>query len=103
MRTERATNWTDQEVHRFSVRLAMFGRAGVQPERAEQVAERCVQRDRERECIHCCAECKHFCHDGTCAAARQGLISGADRFLTPVPDIFHHCRRFAWASPRQGD
>lgn len=91
--------WGDREIARFKFRAALFQRRGLDERYAEELADRCFERDYERDDRRMCIECSHFQRDGGCFAARQGWIRGADRRLTPIPDLLLRCECFDWARP----
>ena len=79
---------------RMALRAALFQRRGREPELAQALARRLVQRDIDHDDRRVCLECTHLQQDGGCFAARQGRIPGASRRLEPVQDILQRCDRF---------
>ncbi|MBA3622893.1 MAG: hypothetical protein H0W48_00185 [Methylibium sp.] len=97
--SERMPAWGDREFTRFFFRQALFTRRGLSAERAEQLADRLAQRDYDRDDRRLCLECAHLQRPGTCFAAKQGWIHGADKRLTPVTDILQRCGQFDFQKP----
>jgi hypothetical protein len=99
LRTSGAGDWNDREIQRFIKRAALFMRRGQTEERAEQLAERLVARDRDIDDRRVCIECAHLRHTGVCNAARRGLLPGVSASLVPVIDVLARCPRFEWQQP----
>lgn len=67
------------EIERFTSRVMLFMRRGLDGAQADELADRLVIRDREGDDRACCAECRH--------ARAQACPSGS-----PLPlAILHHC------------
>lgn len=92
--------WSDKEIHRFLAREGMFSRRGLSPSDSEQLAELCLQRDRDFDDRRMCIECKHLQQSGGCFAAAQGWIAKAPRNLTPLKTTFQRCASFDWSIPK---
>lgn len=90
----------EREIARFTFRLGLFLRRGVPAERAEHLCDRLARRDHERDDRRMCLECSHLQRSGGCFAAGQGWIHGAERRLTPVPDLLGRCEQFAFQTPK---
>lgn len=104
-----AGTWTERDIARFQARVPMFMRRGVTEARAEQIAERLVLRDRERDDRRMCIECAGLQRplrpmDGRptpcprCGPAARGLIKGP-RLVEPVIDLLQRCPHFSFAKP----
>lgn len=89
-----AGTWTDPEIRRFGLRVSLFMRRGLPESDAEELAERCLERDRETDWrdMHACAECQHFQRGHRCATFRHGALPLA---------VLHRCPGFGWQVPRQ--
>ena len=93
------TPWTDAEINRFTLRVGLFERRGLDTDHAEQIADRLAERDQERDDRRMCIECAQLQQDGGCFAARRGLMSNASRSLHPVKTILMRCEHFEWQKP----
>lgn len=89
-----AVAWSEPELKRFEARVGLFLRRGWDEPRAEQWADRLVQRDAEGDDRHLCIECSNLRRDGTCFGAAQGWVHGASRRLNPVTDVLARCEAF---------
>lgn len=92
--------WSEVEINRFLARQGMFNRRGLSPADSEQLAEKCLLRDRDMDDRRMCIECKNLQRGGGCFAAAQGWVAGAPRNLVPVKTILMRCERFEWAVPK---
>lgn len=79
--------WSQREMDRFVFRAALFRRRGEPEARAEAVAERLVQRDRDRDDRRLCLECQHLQPAYRC-----------DRGAS-IRDVFQRCDHFSWVTP----
>ena len=52
--------WNTGEIEQFNRRAALFVRRGANDAQAEAMADRLVQRDREKDDRHLCHECRHL-------------------------------------------
>ncbi len=88
-----ATNWTDAEIRRFQAREGLFRRRGLNEGEAEQLAEKCLERDRCMASfdMRACIECAHFQPGGKCARISAGAMPKT---------VFQRCNEFAWQVPR---
>lgn len=97
--------WDDRAIGRFAFRLAVLRRHGVDPRRAERIADQLAHRDALRDDRRMCFECVHLqrgtaSRAGACAAARRGdLAEPCDPYLTPVPDVLQRCSGFEFVKP----
>ena len=91
--------WSEVEINRFLARQGMFNRRGLSPDESEQLAEKCLLRDRDMDDRRMCIECKNLQQSGGCFAAAQGRMAGVPRYLTPVKTILMRCYRFEWQVP----
>ena len=91
-----AGTWTDVEIRRFQTRVVIFKRRGQSEREAEQLAERLLSRDRDRDDRRMCIECANLRRGGGCLAASRGRIPGADRRLAPVQTVLARCEQFEW-------
>lgn len=89
----------DRELTRMSYRIALFQRRGIDEGYAYQLADRLLERDRERDTRRYCLECKHLQRTGACFQAQQGKLPGASRQHHPVRDLLQRCEGFAWQTP----
>lgn len=89
----------DPALKRLEKRIALFVRRGYDEEQASETAELLLLRDADQDDRRMCIECAHLQRDGGCFAARQGWISGASRYLTPVQNMLQRCERFKWQQP----
>lgn len=98
--------WDDRTVARFQFRSALFRRRGIEPERAERLADDLAVRDQLRDDRRLCLECQNLQVDHPkfgrgCLAARMGWLGpGVDRRLTPVYDVLQRCHRFEFVTPK---
>lgn len=83
--------WTDAEINRFLARQGLFNRRGLSPAESENLAEKCLLRDRDFDDRRMCIECKNLQRGSVCAATRASAI--------PIT-IFQRCHRFEWQVPR---
>lgn len=91
---------------RRAFRVALFRRRGIEPKRAEELADRLAVRDADRDDRRICLECSGLQRGGTCFPSRSGRIHGlappgrAPKFpLIPVPDILQRCEAFSFLKP----
>ena len=91
-----ACGWDDAEIDAFLDRSARFAQMGRRD--AEHLAERLTLRDRQADDRQMCIECSELEPSGRCAAARRGVMPGADRRLEPVQHILLRCRGFVPAA-----
>jgi hypothetical protein len=89
----------DRELKRMAYRIALFQRRGIDEGYAYQLADRLLERDRERDDLRYCLECRHLQRNGGCFQAAQGLMRGFTRDFKPIPDLFQRCSGFAWQTP----
>lgn len=87
--------WSSAEVESFLLREGYLHRSGRAD--AEELAERLVLRDRQRDDRRLCLECAELRPDGFCQAAARGELPFAAIRVQPVPAILHRCSRFALA------
>jgi hypothetical protein len=85
------TPWTDVEINRFLLREGMFKRRGLSASESEQLAEKCLMRDRDLDDRRACIECKNL---------QRGFICKATGKWSMPMTIFHRCHFFAWQVPR---
>jgi hypothetical protein len=90
------TPWTDAEITRFTKRVALFGRRGIAPAKAEAMADHCALRDQEKDDRRFCVECEHLQQSGHCFAAKQGWLPTASYRMEPVKDVLTRCSQFIW-------
>jgi len=50
--------WNDQQIARFTFRVALFQRRGLDAAEAEKLGDRLAVRDHERDDRRCCLECE---------------------------------------------
>lgn len=91
--------WGDREIARFTFRIALFARRGLQANDAERWADRLALRDQERDDRRSCLECEHMQRDGGCFAARQRWIPGVGTRFAVMPFVLQRCNRFEWVKP----
>jgi len=58
--------WGDAQIRRYSFRLALFVRRGIESLAAEKLADRLATRDFERDDRRLCLECQHYQKSRTC-------------------------------------
>lgn len=83
-----------RELERFTQRVEVFTRRGVNPVKAERLADMLVKRDRVGDERRLCLECVGLDSKGRCTPARRGRIEGVSGLLEPVPHILHRCEGF---------
>lgn len=89
-----------RELSRFEFRMGLFRRRGCTPDEVDQLADRCLVRDRDRDTRHFCLECAHLQQDRGCFAARQGWFGrGVPRRMEPVRNELARCDFFEWSKP----
>jgi len=98
----------DREFKRFEFRIALFTRRDQPMEKAEQLADRLLQRDRELDTRHICLECKGLQRDMECFPLRQG-VDGVERwewrfgrkvpYAPVIADQLFRCDHFDWVTP----
>ena len=91
--------WTQREISRFTFRVALFIRRGLSHEAAEQLGEKLVQRDQDRDDRRMCLECAHLQARGTCFAAQRGWLPATSARHEPVRDLLQRCERFEFVTP----
>ena len=93
--------WGDKQITRFNFRVALFTRRGMEPGMAEAYADRCAERDHERDDRHFCWECQHMQRDGGCFAAKQGWMKaeGITTRFVAIPDQLQRCSQFTFVTP----
>lgn len=90
-----AGGWDSTEIEVFLLREDRFHRRGRAD--AEDLAERLVLRDRQRDDRRLCLECVELRADGLCQAAARGELPYSATRVQPVPTILHRCSKFALA------
>lgn len=95
-----AESWTEAEIRRFSIRVPMFMRRGMDELRAEHLAELLVTRDRDMDTRRHCVECKHLQQDGGCFKAQQGCVPGVPTYYKPMQILLQRCDNFEWLAPK---
>ena len=93
--------WGDREIRRFQFRVGLFMRRGLSQADAEAWADRCAERDWERDDRRFCIECRHLQRDGRCLAARQGLVPDLDKTFHAgsLRLTLMRCTGFSWVTP----
>lgn len=89
----------DRELNRMVYRIGLFQRRGIDEGYAYELADRLLERDRERDDRRYCLECSHLQRSGACFAAQQGLLRDATRNHQPVRDLLQRCEGFSWQRP----
>lgn len=95
----------DREVGRMTFRLSLFQRRGVPEHEAEQLVDRLLERDRDRDDRRMCVECAHLQpranRDGTdgCFAAEQGWLGNVGRYFSPIRTLLQRCPCFVFQKP----
>lgn len=82
------------EIERFTQRVEWFTRRGVNPVKAERLADVLVGRDRDGDDRRLCLECAGLDSRGRCTPARHGHIEGVAGLLEPVTHVLHRCEGF---------
>lgn len=83
-----------REIERFTQRVEWFTRRGVNPVKAEKLADQLVKRDRDGNDRRMCLECAGLDSRGRCTPAQCGRIEGVQGQLEPVPHVLHRCEGF---------
>lgn len=83
-----------REIERFLQRVEWFTRRGVNPVKAERLADMLVKRDRDSDDRHMCLECTGLDSKGRCTPAKHGHIEGVAGLLEPVTHVLHRCEGF---------
>lgn len=80
-----AWNWSDTEIAIFTKRTQLFQRRGMSVKDAEQVSERLLVRDRDRDDRRLCIECRH-CNGKRCqmGSAMLNILQRCPRFTDAV-------------------
>lgn len=89
------------QLNRLQLRVALFVRRGLHPERAEAFAASLTARDAERDDRRACIECKHRQKDAGCHMHRAKLhpdVLSKD-FLT-MPTVLQRCPVFEFQVPK---
>lgn len=90
---------SDREIARMSFRIGLFKRRGVPEHQAEELAEKLVARDYERDDRRMCLECSNLQHGGKCFCVSQGTLQGASPRHEPVTNVLQRCPSFQFQTP----
>lgn len=88
-----------REIDLFMQRVDWFARRGVNPVKAERLADKLVQRDRDGDDRSMCLECAGLVSKGRCTPAQRGRIEGVHGLLEPVQHVLHRCEGFKGVQP----
>lgn len=69
--------WNDAEIARFVARVGLFLRCRVNATDADDLAERMVLRDRDRDERRACLECAHY-RPGHCGNHRAAMLNSSE-------------------------
>lgn len=89
----------DRELKRMAYRIGLFQRRGIDERYAYELADRLLERDRERDDRRYCLECAGLQRSGACFPASQGLLRDASTRHHPVRDLLQRCEGFSWQKP----
>lgn len=79
-----------REISRFMFRAQLFQQHGWPQERAEEWADRLVNRDRDGDDRRLCVECKYLLSQWRCAE-REAVLA----------EVLQRCPKFNWETPKQ--
>lgn len=108
-----ASELNERESGRMAFRIGMFQRRGCTKAEAEQLADRMVQRDRDRDDRRMCIECRHVQRDRGCFVQRQGVPDAdaprgtPNAFMPGTPHrnfqvlmtVLQRCNHFSFQTP----
>ena len=81
---------SEREIRRFTFRVALFQKHGWPEERAEEWADKLVERDRDGTDLRLCVECKFLLSQWRCAKKLPVLGEPPQR-----------CHGFDWEVPKK--